>query len=281
MNVDEEIRPAGAATEVAGVVVGVVEKGVEGAVGDAATNGLVCRHLFGQEVDGAAEGRGADGGGGTGAAIEVDAADPLRGEEGPGVVGGAVGVVEGDAVEGDVVVAVGEAAEVGLAVAEADAVGVDAEGAGRHLKKFAVVGDGRGEILYEGGADLGSRGACLEKAVHGRELGRDGVGVCRLDGDLIGCSRDTEGEGYVLRLVGGELEAPLDGGCEAGGGGLDRVLRDGEAGDGEVTLGVGGGLAGDAGGLALHGDSGVLKDVAFGIEDGSGEVAGLLRVQRY
>ena len=60
-----------------------------------------------------------------------------RGEEGPGVVGGGVGVFEGDAVEGDVVVAVGEAAEVGFGVTEADAVGVDAEGAGGVLDDLA------------------------------------------------------------------------------------------------------------------------------------------------
>ena len=104
-------------------------------------------------MDGAAEGRGPDGGGGAGAAVEIDAADGLCGEEGPGVMRGGVGVVEGNAVEVDVVVAVGEAAEVGLGLAEADAVAGGGEGGGRHLDDFAVVGDGRGEVLDEGRGD--------------------------------------------------------------------------------------------------------------------------------
>jgi len=52
----------------------------------------------------------------------VDSAEELSGEEGPGVVRRRVGVVERNAIEVDVVVAVGKAAEVGAGLAETDAV---------------------------------------------------------------------------------------------------------------------------------------------------------------
>ena len=90
MDVDEEIRLLRAAKEskAAGVECAVVELGVPGAVGDGAAEVLLAGERLGEQVDGAAEGRGSDGGSGAGAAVEVDAADPLRGEECPGVVGG-------------------------------------------------------------------------------------------------------------------------------------------------------------------------------------------------
>ena len=150
VDVDEEIRLLVGSTEVAGVVGAVEEEGVEGAVGEAAADVLLRSELLGEEMDGAAEGRGPNGGGSAGAAVEVDSADPLRGEEGPGVVAGGVGVVEGDAVEVDVVLAVREATEVGGALAEADSVGVGGVGAGDHLGELAVVGDGRGVVLNVG-----------------------------------------------------------------------------------------------------------------------------------
>ena len=124
-------------------------------------------------MDGAAEGRGPDRGRSPGRAVEVDAAKPLRGKESPGVMGGRVRVVEGNAVEVDVVVAVREAAEVGFGLAEADAVAVEGESAGRHLHRFAVVGDGRGKVLNQGRADIGARGTSFERRVHRSKRSRD------------------------------------------------------------------------------------------------------------
>src|SRR5208283_3631625 len=98
-------------------------------------------------MDGAAKRGRPDGGGSTGAAVEVDSANPLGWKEGPGVMGRSVGVVERNAVEVDVVVAVDEAAEVGLALAQAYAVGARGEGAGNDLDDFTVVGDGVCEVL--------------------------------------------------------------------------------------------------------------------------------------
>ena len=45
-------------------------------------------------------------------------------EECPGVMGRGVGVVKGDAVEVDIIVAVGESSEIGAGLAEADAVAI-------------------------------------------------------------------------------------------------------------------------------------------------------------
>src|SRR5271168_2014772 len=108
-------------------------------------------------MNGAAEGRGPDGGGGAGRAVKVDATDGLPGKESPGVMRRRVGVIERNTVEVDVVVTVGEAAEVGLGLAEADAVTGGGKGVRRHVDDFAVVGDGRGEVLNEGRGDDGAR----------------------------------------------------------------------------------------------------------------------------
>jgi hypothetical protein len=145
----------------------VIEIGVEGAVGE-------CRRGCSARARGSLESRWMEPPNGVGpmveacrGAVEVDAAEPLRREEGPGVVGRRVGVVEGDAVEVDVVVAVGEAAEVGLGLAEAGAVAVGGEGAGGHLDGLAVVGQRRGEVVDERLGDLGAGGVLIEQGVHG------------------------------------------------------------------------------------------------------------------
>ncbi len=65
------------------IVFAVVKIGVEGAVRELTADVLDGRHVFREQVDGTPEGRGPNGGGGPGAAVEVDAAEELRGEEGP------------------------------------------------------------------------------------------------------------------------------------------------------------------------------------------------------
>jgi hypothetical protein len=61
-----------------------------------------------------------------------------------------VGIVKRNTVEVDVVVAVNEAAEVCLALAQPDAVSAGCEGSGNDLDDFSVVGDGRGKVLNVG-----------------------------------------------------------------------------------------------------------------------------------
>ena len=59
-----------------------------------------------------------------------------------------VRIVKRNAVKVDVVIAVGEAAKVSLALPESDAVAAGCKRAGNDLDNFAVVGDRRGEVLY-------------------------------------------------------------------------------------------------------------------------------------
>ncbi len=53
---------------------------------------------------------------------KVDSTQELRWEEGPGVMRRSVGVVERDAIEIDVVIAIGKAAEVSARLAKTDAI---------------------------------------------------------------------------------------------------------------------------------------------------------------
>jgi hypothetical protein len=124
---------------------------------------------------------------------------------------GAVGVVEGDAVEVDVVVAVGEAAEEGFGLAQAYAVTRGSEGVGRHVDDFAVVGDGRGEILNEGRRDNGSRRGGIEQSVHGRKRGGDGADGVGLDSHLLGDIADIQRNGDVHILSCVELDSAVAG----------------------------------------------------------------------
>src|ERR1019366_6161609 len=153
-------------------------------VGDGGANVLLTGERLRKQVDGTAEGRRPDGGGGAWAAIEIHAANPLRGKECPGMVGGRVGVVEGNAVEVDIEIAVREAAEVSLALAQPDTVAADGECAGNDLDDLTVVGDGRGEVLNVGVGDERLGGTLLDKAAAGRGLRSDGIDAC-VDLDLL------------------------------------------------------------------------------------------------
>src|SRR5271155_4384797 len=119
---------------------------------------------------------------------------------------GAVSVVEGDAVEVDVVVAIRESAEVGLGLAEADAVTGGGEGVGRHVNDFAVVGDGRGEVLNEGRGNDSARRGGIEQSVHGRKRGGDGADGVGFDRYLLGDIADVQRNGDVHILCCVELD---------------------------------------------------------------------------
>ena len=141
IEVDEEARALAAAAEVAGVKLEVGEDSVEGAVGDAAADVRKRRKVTREKVDGATEGCRSNGRSRARTAVEIYTTDPWCGKEGSGVVSGGVRIFEGDAIEVDVVVAIGETAKVGLSLAKPDPVGVDGEGAGGHLDEFVEVGD--------------------------------------------------------------------------------------------------------------------------------------------
>ena len=185
-------------------------------------------------MDGAAEGRGSDGGSRTGRAIEVNSAKPLRGEEGPRVVGRCVGVVERDSVEVDVVVAIGKAAEVGLRLAEADAIAIGGEGAGCHLDRLAIVCRGSGEVLDERRRDLRAGRGRLKEGIHGSECGGYRALRIRFDRDLLGEIADGERHGNILRAVLSHTNT-LDGGTEAGRSRLHAIGARGETRQRKVT----------------------------------------------
>ena len=124
---------------------------------------------------------------------------------------GAIGVIEGDAVEVDVVVAVREAAEVGLGLAEADAVTGGRNGVGSHVDDFAVVGDGRGEVLNEGRGDDGARGGSIEQSVHGRKRSGYGADSVGLDRDLLGDIANVQRNRDVRSLPSIELDDAVAG----------------------------------------------------------------------
>src|SRR5205807_3721737 len=109
---------------------------------------------------------------GPGAAVESRPADPLAGEKHPGVVRGAVGVLERDTVKGHRVIAILEAAEKRLAVAETSAVGADAERPGGHQNHFGVVSDRGSEIFHELLRDFGFCGSRFEWSLYRRRLRR-------------------------------------------------------------------------------------------------------------
>src|ERR1700733_62720 len=115
-------------------------------------------------------------------------------------MGRRVGVVEGVAVEVEVVVAGGEAAEDGLGLAEADTVTGGGEGAGRHIDYFSVIGDGRSEVLNEGRGDDGARRVSIEQSIHGRKRGGDRADSISLDRDLLGDIAYVERNGDVHGL---------------------------------------------------------------------------------
>src|SRR5258705_3085353 len=120
----------------------VVKISIVRTVGELTTDILDRRHVFGEQVDGAAKGGGSNCRGGAWTAVEVDAAEELRREKRPRVMRGGVGVVEGDAVEVDVVVAIGKATEIGAGLAKPDAIAVEGKGPGCHRDRLTVVGHG-------------------------------------------------------------------------------------------------------------------------------------------
>src|ERR1700680_4990019 len=121
-------------------------------------------------MDGAAEGRGAGSGSRSRAAVKVHAADPGGGKECPGMVGRVVGIVKRHAIVVNIVIAVRESAKKGFAVAKPYAVGIYAEGSGRHLQQLAKIRDRGSKILDEHGRDFGSRRPGLEQPVNRGKL---------------------------------------------------------------------------------------------------------------
>ena len=108
-------------------------------------------------------------------------------------------VEEGDAVKVDVVVAVGEAAEVGFALAQPDAVGAGGEGAGNDLDDLAEIGDWRSVVLDVGVGYQRLRGALFDEAAAGSRLRGDGINA-GVDGYILRDGADAQRKRDKLSL---------------------------------------------------------------------------------
>src|ERR1700712_3110384 len=98
MDVDLEVELL-VGKDVARVKLAIIKVGIERPIGELATDILDGRHIFREQVDGSTKGRGSDGRGCTGTAVEVDAAEELGREESPGVMRRRVSVIERNAIE--------------------------------------------------------------------------------------------------------------------------------------------------------------------------------------
>ena len=136
---------------------------VERAVRNRAANigvGLQFRRLH---IDGSAEVCGAEIRGLARATVEVRRTDPLPGKAGPGMMRRTVGVFERNAVERKCVLAVGETAEEGLTLPEADSVRIEAERARRLLDNLGEIRHRGHEIRDHRTADLRLGGSRVER----------------------------------------------------------------------------------------------------------------------
>src|SRR5579862_3962169 len=152
------------------------------------------------------------------------------------MVGRSVRVFERNAVEGNGVLTVLEAAEVGLALPEADSIWVEAECAGSVINDLGEIRDRRNKVLDEDGADL-RFGACGVKSIPGRR-GVHRKRNCLLYGDRLRNRIDVERNREILRSgsCNGDSQAGVQ--CKTGRGRFHRVRPWGQSGGCEMALGV-------------------------------------------
>ena len=163
--------------ELAGIIIQLQQVRGPRPVGFRHPDVLGGRHLFRLQVDRTAEIGGAHRGSRTGAAVEIDAADPLDRKIRPAMLRDAVGVLERNAVEGHRVIAVWEAAEKSLALAEPSSVGAEGIRSRCVIDVFAKVGDGRFKVPDEVATDFRFCRYCVKHVPGRRELRgqRDGL----------------------------------------------------------------------------------------------------------
>ncbi len=163
--------------------------GVEAAIGAIGVEGEVLVHVLGAKAHGAAEGRLADGAGAARAAVHFGLAQVMGDEQGGGGVVQVGGVAERNAVEGDVVLAVLEAADrQGFGLADARAVGALVEHAGFELDDVVEAGLRNDVVLDE--ALLHHRGRL------------DGVGGHFRRGDIDRLAQHGDGFNVTGRFLG-------------------------------------------------------------------------------
>ena len=119
------------------------EPGAPGAQGGKHAGGRGCARLFGHQIDRATKGGKAQVAGVARATLDHRCANHRCQEKAGGVVRRVVGVAPGDAVKSDVVLVVAKAAQRGLGLAQARAVGRVTRQAGCDVDDAAVFGGGR------------------------------------------------------------------------------------------------------------------------------------------
>ena len=107
------------------------------------------------------------------------------------MVGGRVGVIERNTIEVDVVIAVREAAEVGLALTQSNAIAADGEGARNNLNDLSVVGNRRRKVLNISVRDERLSGTFFNKSAAGGRFCRDRIDA-GVDRDLLGNGVDAQ-----------------------------------------------------------------------------------------
>ena len=269
MHVDRGRHPL-ARTEAAGVVGHVIKISVERAAGERRPQILNRRKVLRQQVNRSAKRRGPNGGRRSRRAVKVDSAQELRGEKCPRVMRRRVRVVERNAVEVDVVIAIREAAEVGLRLAQTHAVAVQRKCGWRHAHHRAVVGNRRAEVADEGLGNLGARRSLSQQRIQRRQRRSHRSRFIRFHRNLFRHVAQRQRNRQFRRLSGAHLHARLLGRGKACGIHLHGVLTRRQAGEVVPALAVGGRLLRHAGRVVLHADGCARQRHAAWIQHGSG-----------
>jgi len=166
--VGRDDRGAVERSDVARVDFDIAQERVIAAVGDGQHSRLIGTRILGEQVDRTAEGVFADVGRRAGTALDVHAAQHLGREVAGRMMGRAVGVTKGNAIVGDVVLAVLETAQRNhLRFAQARAASLDVGHARRDIDDGGVIGRRRDRVIERLGVDVGLRLNRVQFAVDG------------------------------------------------------------------------------------------------------------------
>ncbi len=203
VNVEEQTAFR-ARPELTGIVVHLQQARVEGTVRSGRADVLTALHFRRQQVDRSAKIGGSEGRSFAGATVEIRSAQPLRREIRPGVMGGAVGVFKRNAVESHGVLAVLKAAKISFALAQADAVWIETEGAGREIDHLGEIGNWRYEIPDEVFSDLSARRSRVQRIAGRGKLRGERHHFRDRDGLIHAAKGERKGE--VFRVAGGSID---------------------------------------------------------------------------
>ncbi len=140
-----------------------------------------------------------------------------------------VGVFERNAVERKCVLAVGETAEEGLTLPQADSVRIEAERARRLLNDLGEIGDRSHEVGKHGIADLGSGRSRIERVALRSLVHRQGYRILNRDRLRNGVHEKRDRD--ILRAGSGNRDSAAGVQRKTGGRRFDRVGPGGQSAD--------------------------------------------------